>query len=109
MAEDQRVVVKRLDSGPTREPGNYRCTECEWEGVAIRFQVAYEHGPKHHLGRRVKVTKPGPRSKKTHEELLETQRRLSREHYQRKKVSSGSSIVFPQHMARGGRSHGLPC
>lgn len=86
MGADERVLIQRLDSGRSREPGNYRCTECEWEGTSIRFQAAYEHGPKHHLGRSVTVVRMVPRPRKTYEELMETRRRLDRKYYHRKKV-----------------------
>lgn len=89
----QPVQMERLDQGRTGEKGDFRCTECEWEGLGTWDSVARGHARRQHEGRRAHISsvRGKARAKQPDEqdvpERLRRKRETDRRYWARKQVS----------------------
>ena len=95
------VVIERLDDGYPEEPGQYRCTECQWKhhNAARRTVTSHAnrtHGKSLHLSRLVEMKERKrvllPLSEEGVDRAVIRKREVMRDCRARKKVS-GMRII----------------
>ena len=84
-ADEERIVVWRLDDGPAHAPGVFECSGCSWGGKRHKT-AARKHARSVH-NCKVTLQRKTPRQYKMTEEVRGVNRRDQRRHRSRLKVS----------------------